>query len=381
MQLFKPMVSQLAIDEVVDTLKSGWTGNGPKVKKVEEKFAEAVGAKYAVALNSCSSAIFLTFAALGIEDGDEIIAPSFTFVATSMMALHLGAKIKFCDINYDTMTADPKSIEKNITEKTKYIIPVAFGGQAPDIDEILKIAKKHKLIVILDCAHCAPYHTIYKNKLIGEYSHAVWSCHSVKILSVGDMGFFTTNDKEVADKVRRMAWFNISKSTFERERGEGKSGYTWDYTIVDGPGYKMHSNDISAAIALGQLSCLKEQNEYRQKLVNLYKEMLHNNILNGKIKIQTSPEYITQHGNHIFSIRIDNRDELMRYLSEREIYCGCHYRPNHHYSEAYGKQEIDLPNTEKTFSKILSLPLHLDLTEDDVKRVCKFVNEFIEQGV
>ena len=381
MQLFKPVISQESIDEVIETLKSGWTGNGPRIKKIEEKFAQAVGAKYAVALNSCSSAIFLAFAALGIENGDEIIAPSFTFVATSMMALHLGAKVKFCDINYDTLTTDPTSIEKNITKKTKYIIPVAFGGQSPDIDKILEIAKKYNLQVILDCAHCAPYHTSYKGKQIGNYTHAVWSCHSVKILSVGDMGFFTTNDKELADRVRRMAWFNISKSTFERERGQGKSGYAWDYTIVEGPGYKMHSNDISAAIALGQLAHLKEQNEYRQKLVDLYKKILHNNILCGKIKIQTSPSYVTEHGNHIFSIKIKNRNGLMDYLAEREIYCGCHYKPNHHYAEAYGEQRIDLSNTEKVFEESISLPLHMDLTFDDIKRVCNFINEFVGKNL
>lgn len=379
MQLFKPVISEDAINEVIDTLKSGWTGNGPKVKRIEEKFAEAVGAKYAVALNSCSSAIFLAFKALGVQENDEIIAPSFTFVATSMMGIHLGANVKFCDID-DTYTADPKSIREQVTDKTKCIIPVNFGGQVVDVDEILKISKEKNIPVIFDCAHCAPYHTSYKGQQIGSYGHAVWSCHSVKVLSVGDMGFFTTNDKDVADKVRRMAWFNISKSTFERERGQGKSGYAWDYTIVEGAGYKMHSNDISAAIALGQLAHIQGQNEYRQFLVERYKKNLQKHLKNGSIKIQETPKYVTEHGNHIFSIRINKRNELMDFLAERKIYCGCHYRPNHYYTEVYGEHDYHLPKTDEVFDEIISLPLHMDLTEGDINRVCEFIDEFISQN-
>ena len=305
-------------------LKTGWIGLGPKVQELEEKWAKFTGAKYAVATNSCTSALDVAVRLVSLPDPVKVSA--FTFVSSALAPLNAGYKIRFIDI-------DKKSL---CTPKAD--IQVMYAGN------------QFGEGIIYDMAHSGG--AKHKGKI------SCWSFHAVKNLPAGDGGMITMNDKNLYERAKALAWCGIDKSTFQRS---GKK-YSWDYDIKEA-GLKAHMNDITAVIALEKLKTLKKDNQYRKKLAETYNKFLPKWI-ERPFKSETW---------HLYTIKVPDRDGLMDYLAEYGIGTGLHYKPLYKYPMFKQK---NLLVTEKVFNEIITLPLHLNLTEEDIKQNCGRIQEY-----
>ena len=368
--LFKPVVSEAAIQAVAEVLRSGWTGLGPKTKQFETDFAKFVNAKYCVALNSCTSALHLALELLDLKEGDEVITTPLTFVSTNHAILYVGATPVFADVQLETGCLDPKSIESKITEKTKAIMVVHFGGYPADMDEIHTIARTYGIQVIEDAAHSCG--SMYRSQMIGSVSAInCFSFQAVKNLSLGDGGAITTNNKFYFDKLNKLRWLGIDKSTYARTETSGSTlnakAYSWLYDVPL-VGHKMHMNDINAAIGIEQLKLLDQENARRAEIVEMYREGLKD--VAGIKFMQRQAD--RKSSNHIFAIRADKRDYLMDALKQNDIHCGVHYRLSTRYPMY---QKVSLPNAELLERELISLPLHLGLTDEDINRVIEVVKK------
>jgi len=376
-QLFKHVVHPEAIQQVTETLQSGWTGIGPKVAEFEKTMREYLDTPHAIAFNSGTGALEAAVACLTAGRGDYIITTPLTFVATNHVILRAGLIPVFADVEFDTGNIDVKSVQKLlensfIRPRTKAIMVVHYGGLPVDMDGIYDTANMHKMDVIEDAAHALG--AKYKNMMIGtKYSRYVcFSFHSVKPFAIGDGGLLTTYAPEVDQAARLVRWFGIDKTTSDRFT---KDGYKWDYNVRT-LGYKTHMNDIQAAIGLGQFVHYQEDSAKRQAIVDRYRERLEPN---DRLTITNiRPDRIS--ANYLFVILCiskEIKEALMQFLYENEIQTGCHYRPNHLY-KMYKNCETDdgCKNAMEFFEKAITLPLHTALSMDDVDYVCDKIEEF-----
>src|SRR3989338_1751150 len=242
-----PLIEQPEIDEVVDSLKSGWLGTGPKVKKFEEMFSDYKSIKHSVAVNSCTAALHLAMRVIGVKPGDEVIVPTMTFAATANAVIHAGGTPVFADCKKDTMNLNPADLEKKITKKTKAVIPVHFAGRPCDMDAIMAIAKKHNLKVIEDCAHAieSEYHG-EKTGTFGDFG--CFSFYATKNITTGEGGMVISRHEDLMNKIKIMALHGLSKDAWKRFSDEGYK----HYYVVD-RGFKYNMMDLQAAIGLHQL--------------------------------------------------------------------------------------------------------------------------------
>lgn len=373
--VFRPYTDGKEIEYLKEVIDSGWWGLGPKTKEFEEVFAEYIGCKYGVGLNSATAALDLAFKSIGIE-GKEVITTSMTFVSTNHAILYNNGIPVFCDIEPDTLNIDANKIEELITKKTKAIIVVHYGGRACDMDKIMNIAEKYKLKVVEDCAHACggeylprgmeyiPQGKGRKLGSIGDFGS--FSFQAVKNLSTGDGGMLTTNNKEAYDFLMKYRWVGITKDTFSRVKGK----YSWFYDVVN-LGHKFHMNDISAAIGLAQFEKLEWMNEQREKWTNYYSEKL-NGI--GDIEIPTKKEYMKP-AYHNYVIKTSKRDELQEFLKSKNISTGVHYYPNHLY-DMYKPYYRKLPITEAIWKRLITLPLFPDLKKEEIDFVITKIRGF-----
>lgn len=371
-----PDITDAEIKKVVDTLESGWLAKGPKTIEFEEKFAEYVGAKYAVAMNSCTAALHIALIAAGVGPGDEVITTSMTFAASVNTILHVGATPVFVDIDSETGLIDVTKIEEKITEKTKAIVPVHYAGQACDLDTIYKIANKHNLFVSEDAAHAI--YTEYKGKRIGHKPQGAvsYSFYATKNLATGEGGMLVTDSKDIADRARVLITHGMSRNAWNRY---GKGG-SWMYDIEE-PGYKYNMFDLQAALGLTQLARLEEMQTKREQLVAIYKEGL-SNILG--IEIPKVNDYTTKNAWHLFIIKINekfplSREELIDSLAENNIGTSVHFIPVHTMT-AYKdyRYQSSLKETESWFEQILSLPLYSTLESTDVEQIIDTIKVLAE---
>lgn len=362
-----PDITEAEIKEVVDTLESGWLAKGPKTIEFEEKFADYVGAKYAVAMNSCTAALHIALIAAGVGPGDEVITTSMTFAASVNTILHVGATPVFVDIDAETGLIDVNKIEEKITGKTKAIVPVHYAGQACDLDTIYKIADKHNLFVSEDAAHAI--YTEYKGKRIGYKPQGAvsYSFYATKNLATGEGGMLVTDNKEIADRARVLITHGMSKNAWNRY---GKGG-SWMYDIEE-PGYKYNMFDLQAALGLTQLDRLEYMQTKREDVVKIYIEELSE--IRG-LELQRVNKHTSKHAWHLFIIRVTDefsltRDQLIEFMAENNIGTSVHFIPVHMMT-AYSsfKNNSSLKKTESWFSEILSLPLYSTLTISEVNRV------------
>ncbi|MDI6841013.1 MAG: DegT/DnrJ/EryC1/StrS family aminotransferase, partial [bacterium] len=370
---------------VVDTLRSGWLTTGPKTEKFEYEFAKYIGGttsscKHAIAVNSCTSAIHLALLAYGVGEGDEVITTPYTFVSTAEVIVHTGATPVFVDIKRDTFNIDVSKIEKAITSKTRAIIPVHIAGQPCDMAEILNIANKYNLIVIEDAAHALGAE--YKGKKIGTIGDATcFSFYSTKNLTTGEGGMITTNDTEIAEKVRILALHGMSKGAWKRYSAKG----SWQYKIID-KGYKYNMSDIQAAIGVVQLKRFDRMQQRRKEIAEIYNKEFN------AIPELISPHQksLTKHAWHLYIIQIRpellkiTRDEFIDALSTEGIGTSVHFIPLHlmpYYRKRYGFKRGAFPNAEYVYERVISLPLYPRLSLNDAKYVANVVKKIVKSNL
>lgn len=366
--VFRPKMNKKEIlPELEKIFDSGWIGLGPKTKEFEERFANYIGVKYAIGVNSATAALHLANCVLGIKEGGEVIVPSITFVSTALAPLYCGATPTFVDIEEDTLCISPEDIERKITKNTKALIPVHYGGHACRMDEIMKISNKYNLWVIEDVAHgCGGK---YKNTMLGSIGIiGCFSFHAVKNITTGDGGMITTNDEGLYKELQKIRWVGIDRGTWDRSENRG---YSWQYS-VNRLGFKYHMNDIVAVIGLAQLKVLDEHNLIRKKYAKKYDESFKDI---AWIKIPVEKNY-TYSAHHNYVIKVPMRNELNEYLQSKGISTGVHYEPIHRF-KVFGNRKVDLPVTESVWPKLLTLPLYPGMTEDEFEKV---VGEIIRFG-
>ena len=351
--LFRPSVTDAEIAAVTDTLRSGWWGEGPRVAQFEAAFAGYTGAAHAVAVSSCSAALQLALEAMGVTGG-EVIVPALTFVSTGLAALRNGCRVVFADIDEDTLCIDWQDAGRKTTPQTQAVIPVWYGGTVT-----LPVPWRSSWRIIEDCAHAAG-----SAAAGGLGDAACWSFHAVKNLACGDGGMVTTEDPELAARVRALRWCGIDKSTWARDQGR----YGWDYDIP-GPGWKYHMNDLAASLGLAQLARLDEMNEARRRLVRAYIEELK---AIGWLRL---PEYRELCSWHLFAVRVGARDAFVDHMLASGVSAGVHYKPLTHYPW-FGTDPASLPVTERAWRTLVTLPLYPDMTQAEQEQVIAAVRAF-----
>ncbi len=365
-QLFRPLICEEAIDAAGEVLRSGWIGLGPKTLEFEKRFADFVGAPFCVGLNSCTAALHLALRILDICPGREVITTPLTFVSTNHAILYEHLKPVFADINPGTGNLDPKSIREKITENTGAIIIMHFAGYPADMHEINTISKEYKIPVIEDCAHACG--ASYRGQRIGSSANLhAFSFQAVKNLPMGDGGAITLHSKEQMERLRRLRWLGIDKSTFDRVDIGNPSNYEWNYQVRE-TGFKYHMNDIAAVIGLHQLPLVESQNARRRQLAALYDRRL------AHIPGITLPQYENDRvsSRHIYFILAENRNALADKLKQADIGVGVHYRRNDHYPMY---ERTILEKTDYFCEHTLSLPMHMMLSKEDVETICKVIEK------
>jgi len=365
--VFKPSVTNEEIEAVTETLKSGWWGAGPRSTKFSEEFADYIGAKHAITLSSCTAALHLAGKLLDLPVGSEIITTPITFISTPFLASYNNLKVVFADVEEDTLNIDPEDIKKKITPNTKAILLVHFGGHACEMDKIMEIAKEHDLYVIEDCAHATG--TTYKGKRVGTIGDmGCFSFQAVKNLATGDGGMLTTNNDEWAKRAEVLRWVGINKDTASRTN---KDQYSWEYGITE-VGYKYQLCDILAAIGSVQLRRLETMNKRRREITERYNEAFKDV---SWITTPVQKDY-TSSANHNYVMKVEkDRDKLMIYLREKGIATGVHYLPAYKH-KVYADIDHDCPVAEKMWTRLISLPIFPDMTDEEVEMVISEVKNF-----
>lgn len=366
-KLLRPTFDEETRKDLLDVLDSGWASFGPKVTEFEETFAKRVGAKYAVATNSATSALDLAVKAHGITDG-ELITPSFTFTSDAHVGEWNGMTVKFADIDPDTFCIDPNTLP--LSRETKVIIAVDCHGRLADIDGIreqislfnkkqINVLNRINPLIIEDSAHAIHDPGEQKGDVV------VYSFQAVKFMPIFDGGMVTTNDEEVYKKLRKLTWLGIEQNTFERAAG-GK--YAWDYNILLGNGIKAYMTNIQAVIGLGQLRRLDALLEKRQAIQEKYNDAFKGQKWFEKPLYSRTVQYYTP--------KWRDRDGLNEFLGANGIHTGMHFKPLHLMTYWSKNHDHPLPNTEKVFKDILSLPVHDALTDEEqqyvIEKVCEY---------
>ena len=375
----KPALDELEINEVVDSLKSGWITTGPKVKRFEEDFRKYVGSKFAIPLSSATAGLHLTLLAMGIKEGDEIITTPMTFASTLSIPVLCGAKPVLVDIEPGTLNINATKIREKITPKTKAIIPVHFAGQACDMDPIFELAKEFNLTVIEDAAHAAG--TEYKGVRIGTFdSISIFSFHPNKNMTTGEGGMVCTPDEILAEEISLLKFHGMNREAWKRFASSG----TPNYDIVT-PGLKYNMMDIQAAIGIHQLPKLDAFIDRRKEIAEFYNREFADVV---ELALPRYAPYEQRHAWHLYTplIRIEkltiDRDAFMNELKKLNIGSGLHYKAIHQhawYRENLPQPEGSLANADYASDRILSLPLFPLMTDEDAADVVSAVKEVISR--
>lgn len=363
-----PLIEEDEIKEVEATLRSSWLGTGPKVTAFENMFGEYTGAKYALAVNSCTAALHLSMLVAGIEPGNEIITTPLTFCASANVIIHANAKPVFVDVEKETMNIDPQKIEEAITPRTKAIMPVHLAGRPCNMDTILDVAQRHGLLIIEDAAHCIE--GWYKGKKIGNIGDLTcFSFYVTKNIVTGEGGMVTTNREDWADKVKMYALHGMSKDAWMRYSDEGFKHYQVIY-----PGFKYNMTDIQASLGIHQLKRIGKYLKRREQIWAIYDQAF----ADLPVIRPAPPEPNMVHARHLYTLLIDtesirkSRDEVQQELYEMKIGTGIHFISLHlheYYRKTYSLKPDDFPNAKFISDRTISLPLSPKLTDEDVRAV------------
>ena len=366
---YEPWISNEDKKIVNKTLNQSMLTLGPQLEKFESDFCKYSNAKYAIAVSNCTAALHLSLMALGIKKDDEVIIPDLTFVADANAILACNAKPIIADINKENFFLSISNIKKNITKKTKAIIPVHIYGQVCNIDEIMDVAKDNNLKVIEDCAHAVG--TFHKSKHVGNLGNTgCFSFYPTKNITTAEGGMVITNSEKIAEKVRHLRNHGMTKSLKSRYSSE----YPWIFDIKQ-PGYNYRLDEIRAALGITQLKRIKKINELRKKASSYYNKNLQN--IPGIIL----PDMVNDktHSYHLYTIRVTkpyklSRNQLFKKLKDNGIRTTVYWMPIHKYT-AYQKfaKKSNVINTTKIYDEILALPLFPNISKTHQDNVIKVI--------
>jgi perosamine synthetase len=385
---YRPNIEQAEIDEVVDTLRSGWLTTGPKTKQFEAEFAAYVGQKHAVAVNSCTAALHLALEAVGLKAGQSVLVPTMTFAATAEVVRYFNAKPILVDCRATDFNIDPADAEQKLRqaqqrgEQVVAILPVHYGGQIGDMAAVAQLAAAHGLHVIEDAAHCCPasYRTGPAAPWQPVGTEAAISCYSFyanKTITTGEGGMACTQNEAYADRMRVMSLHGISRDAWKRFTAQG----SWYYEIV-APGFKYNLTDIAAAIGLHQVRKADRLHQQRRHWAAHYTELLGD--MDELILPRELPDRV--HSWHLYAVRLKldrltiDRAECIEELKRRSIGTSVHWLPLHmhpYYRATYGYRPEDLPCAAALYPELITLPLYPDLTAGDIEYVCQTLREII----
>lgn len=371
-----PDVDDAELKQIKEALDSGWITTGPKTHQFEAEFAAAVGAKHAIAVNSCTAAMHLALEAIGLGRGDEVITTPYTFAATAEVIRYFDARPVLVDIDSRCLNMDPSLLAVAITPRTRAIIPVHVAGQPADLDEIHAVAQRHGLPVIEDAAHAFP--TRYKGRMIGSLSEfTCFSFYATKTLTTGEGGMICTENDAWAERCRIMALHGISKDAWKRYTAEG----SWYYEIV-APGYKYNMTDIAAAMGLAQLRKAHRMWQRRRDIAARF-----NQAFAGLPQLQIPHDRADcQHAWHLYMLRLNleelriGRAEFIEELKRRHIGVSVHFIPLHihpYYRESYGYRPEDFPIAYREYQREISLPIYSKMSDADVEDVIDAVTQIV----
>lgn len=359
------------LEQIRECLENGWTGMGFKTQIMEQEWANYTGFAYNHFLASATAGLHLALEVFKREDKwddeAEVITTPLTFVSTNHAILYAGLTPVFADVD-ESICLSPESIEAQITDKTVAVMYVAIGGNAGRYDEVVELCKKHNLRLILDAAHAAG--SRLRGKQLGQEADCVvFSYQAVKNLPTADSGMICFHESKFDELVRRLTWLGINKDTFARTAAQG--AYKWRYDVQE-LGFKAHGNSIMASMALVSLKYLDQDNAYRRQIAQWYEEELAN--LEGVTIV--SHTNADESSRHLFQIRLEDRDNLLVFLNDNDIYPGVHYVDNSEY-QLYSDQAGKCPNSAKASDELVTLPIHMNIQREDVVLVCKKIKEFL----
>lgn len=374
-QLFVPTFRvDECLAQVRECLEKGWTGLGFKTNEFEQAWKAYTGLPHAHFLNSATSGLHLAVRLLkeryGWQDGDEVISTPLTFVSSNHAILYENLRPVFADVD-EYLCLDPVSVTARITPRTKAVLFVGLGGNAGQLDAIVRLCRERGLKLILDAAHMSG--TRLNGRHVGaEADVTVFSFHAVKNLPTADAGMICFPDAESDAAVRHWTWLGIDKDTFARTLSDAT--YKWYYD-VEHVGFKYHGNSIMAGIGLVSLKYLETDNAYRRQLAAWYDEGLTDNAAIERVPMAPDCEP----ARHLYQVMVERRDDVMVALNAVQIYPGVHYRDNTLYP-MYADQPA-CPGARRASDRVISLPMHMQLDRADVHRVCNALREIVRSAL
>lgn len=372
----QPHITDAEINEVVDTLRSGWLSTGPKTKRFEREFAEAVGAPHAVAMNSATAALHVALATLDIGPGDEVVVPVYTFTSTAAVIVHCGARPVFVDVDPVTCNLDPAHLAAALTPRTRAIIVVHVAGLPAEMEPILEIARAWQIPVIEDAAHAFPAR--YRGQMIGTLGDlTAFSFYATKTLCTGEGGMLATANQAYAQRAAILALHGISHDAWKRYSAEG----SWYYEVLE-PGFKYNMPDLAAALGLHQLARRQWLLERRRGIAERYTAAFRQY---DELETPPDPAHV-EHAWHLYMLRLRpeqlsiGRDEFIRALGAAKIGTSVHFIPLHlhpYYQARYQFTPQDFPCALAAYQREISLPIYPSMSEDDIEDVIAAVEAII----
>ncbi len=379
-----PDIGSEEIDEVADSLRTGWLTTGPKTKRFEEEFASFIGVPFALAMNSGTAALHLSLEAIGLKEGDYVVTTPFTFTATAEVIRYFDAHPLFVDIKASTMNVDPGQVAEVVAEacsqgkKIRAILPVHFAGLSCDMDALKKVAARYSLKIVEDAAHAFP--ASYKECKIGTIGDlTAFSFYATKPLATGEGGMVTTFNEEYARRIRTMRLHGINRDIWDRYSAKKPN---WYYEVI-APGYKYNLTDVAASIGIHQLEKAERLRKRREEIASLYSKAF----ADLPVLLPPQPPDGDIHSWHLYVIRLRleslriGRDRFIESMVERGIGTSVHFIPLHMHSywrEKYGFRPEDFPESLATYRCCVSLPIYTRMTAKDIDRVIAAVKEILE---
>lgn len=375
-----PDIGEAEIDAVAAAMRSGWVTTGPAARAFEEEFAARIGGGVqAVGVNSATAGLHLAMEAIGIGEGDEVIAPTLTFTATVEVVRYLGAHPRIVDVDPATLNIDPAAVEAAITPRTRAIVVVHYGGLACPMDLIFDIAERHGIAVIEDAAHAFP--ATYQGAMVGTLRSAatIFSFYANKTMTTGEGGMIVSHDPALIDRTRKMRLHGIDRDAFDRFRSERPS---WYYEVI-APGYKYNLSDMAAALGRVQLSRIDAFLDRRQQIAARYDDAWSD----LPVILPPRPASGDLHAWHIYALRLDwdgvdeeDRNAVIARLAEGGVGTSVHYVPLHrhpYWRDRYNLSPQTYPNAERIYRAIFSVPLYTAMSDTQVDQVIEAVRNVV----